>query len=350
MNSCDHVMVGMADEADLIAWQDFVNTSPNAGYMHHAGWYQILKEAFQVSPRYLVARDRDGAIQGILPTYFSRSRFAGNHLSSLEDGILATGSVAATALLEEASALRDSCRAEYFQLRGGIADATPTAVFPTVRTIVPLYESQEVQWSAIKRQTRGAIRQMEKLPITVECNADLTELDEFYVPYSRRMRDLGTPVFGRSVFRAIRAHLGATRLRLYLMKYQGKPIGGMLCILNGERWTDYLAAVQITQETKYANYLLYWRVIQDAGQNGATQLDLGRSMPGSGVHLFKRKWGGTDTEVPYRFYVAPNAAPRNMGLQRFKEKSRLRQQFWSHLPLPIANRVGPLLRGQLPLI
>lgn len=350
MNTHGPIAVREADEGDLGAWQRFVDECPGAGCMHHAGWFLVLRGAFHVQPRYLMAVDRAGSIKGVLPAYFSRSRLTGLHISSLEDGILAADLPAAAALVKEARALRDASKATYLQLRGGPADDVACTTIATVRTVIPMHQSPNSQWAAVKKKTRWSIRQMEKLPMAVECDADLRRLDEFYAAYARRMRDLGTPVIGLDAFHAMRAHLGTERLRLYLIRHREQLIGGMVCILNGERWTDYFAAVNVTAETEFANYLLYWRVIQDAAQQGASHLNLGRSTPGSGVHLFKRKWGGNDTEVPYRFYPAPGQRPRNMGLQRSKEGSGVPQRLWSRLPLPICNRLGPILRKQLPFI
>jgi lipid II:glycine glycyltransferase (peptidoglycan interpeptide bridge formation enzyme) len=164
------------------------------------------------------------------------------------------------------------------------------------------------------------------------------------------MRDLGSPVVGLDAFRAIRRHLGPQRLRLYLVHHGARLIGGMLCVLNGGRWTDYYAAVRPGADVEFANYLLYWHVIRDAAQCGATLLDFGRSTPDSTVHLFKRKWGGRDVAFPYQFYANPAVKMRDPGLQRIREQRGTAQRLWSHLPLALCNRLGPLLRKQLPFI
>src|SRR5579885_3342102 len=81
--------VRLAGLSDLAAWQEFVDSMPSAGPLHHAGWYKILKAAFSVRPYFFFAIDETEKIVGILPTYHSRSPLAGNHLTSLEGGILA---------------------------------------------------------------------------------------------------------------------------------------------------------------------------------------------------------------------------------------------------------------------
>ena len=194
------------------------------------------------------------------------------------------------------------------------------------------------------------MRQAEKQNLTIKHDAGLEGLSAFYAVYAAHMRDLGTPVFGADMFAAIVTHLGRNRLRLYLVSHGSHLIGGMLCIVNGRRWTDYYAIVRPSLDTKFANYLLYWHVIRDASQNGIERLDLGRSTPNSNVHLFKRKWRGIDIEVPYHFYLRPGVHTGNLGFIRHKQDKGMLQRCWSTLPLAISNRVGPLIRKQLPFI
>lgn len=342
--------VRLATEADLALWQQFVDANGQGGCMHHAGWYGVLRDAFWVTPYFLVAVNGRGTLAGILPLYFSRSPLTGRHVSSLEDGVLATTGEAASALLNEARALRDKTTSRYLQMRGGMIDRPGEIVQPTVRTFIDTSAPADKLWAATKKKTRWAVRQAEKQNLTIKHDAGLEGLSAFYAVYAAHMRDLGTPVFGADMFAAIVAHLGRDRLRLYLVSHGCHLIGGMLCIVNGRRWTDYYAIVRPSLDTKFANYLLYWHVICDASQNGIEKLDLGRSTPNSNVHLFKRKWCGIDIEVPYHFYLRPGVRTGNVGFVRHKQDKGMLQRCWSTLPLVISNRIGPLIRKQLPFI
>jgi FemAB-related protein (PEP-CTERM system-associated) len=344
------VTVRLAADSDLPAWQEFVDAMPDAGCMHHAGWFRLLREAYRVEPYFFVAVDSDGSVIGVLPTYLTRSWLAGSHISSLEDGVLARRPEATGLLMEAARAVRDRVRAQYLQMRGGPVDIPGTVSSPTVRTIIETHRGPDALWAAVKKKTRWGVRQAQKQDLVVEHDSALAGLEAFYATYAAHMRDLGTPVFGVDVFRALREHLGRARLRLYVVRYRARLIGGMLCIVNPDRWTDYYAVVRPSRETEFANYLLYWHVIRDASAHGVARLDLGRSTPGSTVHAFKRKWGGIDVDVLYHFYPALHARPRDMGLVRLKRGKGLVQRVWSHLPLPIANRLGPRLRTRLPFI
>jgi serine/alanine adding enzyme len=342
--------VRLAQSGDLAVWQEFVDAAPEAGALHHAGWYDVLVDAYWVRPYFLMAVDNRDTPQGVLPLYYSRSPISGAHLSSLEGGVLAAGSEATAALLAEAKALRDRLGVGYLQLRGGPVDQPAEITVPKIHTYIDTTKPVEKLWAAVKKKSRWGIRQAEKQDLHVALDADLGGLESFYRVYALHMRDLGTPVIGFDAFHAVRRRLGSQRLRLYLIRRGMRLIGGMLCILNGSRWTDYYAVVRSTKDIEFANYLLYWHVIRDAARCGATCFDFGRSTPGSNVHLFKRKWGGCDVEFPYQFYASASAVARHRGLPRIPEGNGLAQRVWSHLPVILCNRLGPLLRKQLPFI
>jgi hypothetical protein len=344
------MLVRACRDSDLPSWQDFVDRMPNAGCMHHAGWYGVLRNAYTVTPYFLMAVSDDNEVQGVLPLYHSRSRLTGSHVSSLEDGVLALRPEVAGALFDEALALCQRTGARYLQIRGGSVPRPGTMTQQTVRTFIMTGQPVDSLWAAVKKKTRWAVRQAEQGDIRVEHDRRLVELEAFYYVYAEHMRALGTPVMGIDAFEAIRAHLGLERLRLYLVRSGSKLIGGMLCIVNGNGWTDYYAIVRPSKQTEFANYLLYWHVIREASACKVQRLDLGRSTPSSNVHLFKRKWGGLDFDVPYHFYPVRGAGLRGPGLQHLKKGRGLPQQIWSQLPLALCNRLGPLLRKELPFI
>ncbi len=350
MNGGTKIVIRTAEEADLADWQLFVDRAPHAGCMHHSGWHAVLREAYWVKPYFLVAEQAPGQIVGLLPLYHSRSPLTGSHLSSLEDGVLAIDERVATALLAHARSLRDQIGAKYLQVRGGPANEPGARSFPTVHTVINTCRPADMLWSAIGKKTRWAIRQAEKTNVRIDPDAELEGLEVFHGVYAEHMRGLGTPVMGIDALRAMRAHLGLARLRLYVVHEGQRLIGGMLCILNKERWTSYLAIMRPSNETDFANYLLHWHVILDAAASGVPVLDLGRSTPDSNVHLFKRKWGGRDVEAAYHFYPAAGFGPVKARLEELKRGKRLPQRIWSHLPPAVCNRLGPLLRKQLPFI
>lgn len=343
-------VVRVAGESDLLDWQGFVDRTPGAGGLHHAGWYGVLRDAYRVTPYFLIAVNDAGEIEGLLPTYHSRSPLTGSYVSSLEGGVLARSTDTVGPLIAQARTLCEEIGARYLQIRGGmINDPSPIRVH-TVHTVLPTSQSADKIWQSMKQSGRRAVRKGMKEKVSVELDPSLTYLEEFYWVYAAHMHALGTPVMGIDAFEAMRRHLGPNRLRLYVVRQHNTLIGGMLCLVNADQWTSYFAATHNSKQAQFANYLLYWHVIRDAAALGIAQFDLGRSTPNSNVHIFKQRWGGADVDVPYYFFSHPGSPPREMGLQKLKTGNGLPQRIWSRLPLALCNRIGPLLRKQLPFI
>lgn len=336
------------NRADLDQWQDFVDSTPDAGALHHIGWLSVLRDVYAVKPFYLMAKTNEGAVAGIMPCYRAASPFTGAHYTTLEGGILGHP-MAQTALFEEAMKRLCTDRVQYFQIRGGVPSACASHTLETVHTIVSTSDGPDAVWVAMKPKTRWAVRQMEKLPLEVVQDDRFELLDTFHSLYAERMRQLGTPTFGREVFQAMRAHLGEV-MRLYMVLYEGRPVGGMLCMIHGQRVTDLYAIVSRERAPELANYLLYADVLRRTAGQGFASIDLGRSTPGSGVHLFKRKWGGHDVAVPYYFYARDGAQKGTFGLLKDTREKGLAQRIWSRLPPAACNTVGPILRRQLPFL
>src|SRR5262249_24521208 len=156
------IRVRQAVPQDLAAWQGFVDRTADAGALHHAGWYEALRDAYWVTPHFLMATDAGDDVVGILPLYHSRSPFTGSHISSLERAVLAGRDDATRALLAEGRALRDRVRARYLQIRGGAVDEAAAMTVPTVRTFIATNQPADRLWAAIKKKTRWGIRQAEK--------------------------------------------------------------------------------------------------------------------------------------------------------------------------------------------
>jgi len=344
------VNVSLATENDLAPWQTFVDNTPDAGPMHHAGWFNVLRDAYAVTPHFFMAKNDSGAIVGVMPMYRTSSIFTGTHFTTLEGGILARDEGARISLLSAAKALRNERGVRYVQIRGGSVDPEASFSLTTLHTVVPTSEGPDARWSAIKPKTRWGIRQAEKQPFEITHDTDLLFLDDFYLLYAAHMRDLGTPVFSLKTFHAMREQLGMQRLRLYLLRYEQRLVGGMLCIVQGNRWTDLYAIVRRAQTTEFANYLMYWHVIRDAAKSGIAEFDMGRSTPESNVHLFKRKWGGSDVAVQYQFYPAEGNRRSQLGLVGETREKGLAQRIWSSLPPSVCNIAGPLIRRDLPFL
>lgn len=341
------MQVSLVDESQLEAWQAFVeNHLHQIGPYHHAGWYAILKECFAVQPYYLQATDEGGLVTGILPLYLSRSRLMGTHLASMYGGAVSVDPAATELLFEEAFRIRDRTKARYLYVKAGdLPSARPDFVSDAVGTRLKVQADPDAWHASLPRKTRKAIRLAEEAGYTVQ--QDDSAIDAFYEVYATNMRDLGTPVTGPAMFHAMRRHLAKT-FRLYLVGREGLVAGGLICVNDATTWYPLYASVLNAYKPEYPNYLMYWTAMADAARVGGVQVfDLGRSTPNSGNHFFKQKWHGEDSPVPHHYYVRPGSTV-DPAIAALRESLSLKQRVWQRLPLPIANRLGPSIRRQLP--
>jgi len=87
-------------------------------------------------------------------------------------------------------------------------------------------------------------------------------------------------------------------------------------------------------------------VIRFGCENGYRTLDLGRSFKNAGTHEFKRQWGAVDHTLPWiSIDTAPGAPP---SVDRDASRFAPMITAWKRLPVPVANVVGPWIRGQVP--
>lgn len=328
---------------DTRAWDTFAKELGTVSPFSHAGWRDILQDCFNVTPCFLRAISGGGATAGILPLYYTASAITGPHVTTLDGGAFARDQEAVEALYAEAGKVSAEMGARYLLARGGPMPSLESAgEVHTVWTVVDTSVRADAAFSRLSSNTRRKIRKAEKEGYTVAL--DNSAVDDFYGVYARNVRDLGTPVMGPCLFRAMTARLGGAA-RLYALRHQSRVIGGMLAVCAGDTLTSLYVAVGRDHLPQYATYLLYWKVIEQCcGDAGLRRLDLGRSVPDSGTHEFKRQWGGEDVRVPYRYYfTAPSFVPRDI-----REEGGLARALWKRLPLPIANAIGPLLRRGLP--
>jgi hypothetical protein len=96
----------------------------------------------------------------------------------------------------------------------------------------------------------------------------------------------------------------------------------------------------------FVNTRLYWELLRYAVSAGYRTFDFGRSSVDAGTFQFKRQWGAEPVQLYWQYWLAPG---RGMpGLTPTSPKFRLAVRAWQHLPLAIANRLGPRLVKGLP--
>ena len=164
--------------------------------------------------------------------------------------------------------------------------------------------------------------------------------EDLYALYALSVRNLGTPVFPKRYFRNLKQEF-ADACEVLTVRFQGRPVSSVLVFYFRDRVMPYYTGSRPEARTLGANDLMYWQVMRRAGERGCKLFDFGRSKVGTGPYHFKKNWGFEPRSVTHQYCLRdgqdmPRVNPTN-------PKYRAFIALWQHLPLPVANALGPYL-------
>ena len=327
-------------------WDAYAAAHPDGTFFHRAAWRDILGRLPGFHPHYLLVRRR-GCIAGVLPLVRVRSPWFGEALVSLpfcvEAGVLASDEASEDALLANASALASFQSVDWLELRHRRAhrpdwpsNSDTYAVFRRA-----LAASAADAFAAIPRKQRAMIRKANSFGLT---SVEESSLEHFWPIYATSVRNLGTPVFPRRYFADLLTTFG-NAARVTTVFDGDTPVASVLSFVHEGCVLPYYGGGLPQARRLNAFDFLYWEVMRRAVDEGLHTFDFGRSKRGTGAFDFKRHWGFEPSPLCYEYrLLRARAVPRrNPGNPRF----RLAVSLWKHLPLAVANRLGPLVSPYL---
>jgi len=336
-------------EDDYIQWDRYVLDHPMATGYHLTAWRRVIEEAFGHSTSYLMVKGDQGDIRGVLPLVLLSSRLFGKFFISLPfvnyGGILADGEEAKRLLLEAAVLEAKEVRASHIELRHqDMGEIGWPCSHRKVSMRLEMPSQFEVLWRGFPSKLRSQVRRAQKEGMMVRIGGR-EHLEEFYTVFSRGMRDLGTPVYGKNFFQAI---------------LQTFPKESRICLVSSKGVTlaaGFLYGFRNTQEIPWAssdrrynhlapNMLLYSSALEYACQEGFQLFDFGRSTRGSGTYRFKEQWGARP--VPLRWYYWLRDSNELPQLNPQNPKYSVAIKIWQKLPLVLTKHLGPRIVKYLP--
>ena len=329
-------------------WDAFVDSHSEATVYHASAWRDIAKRIFGHDSYYLAARNGQREIVGILPLVRLRSRLFGDFCVSLPyvnyGGAVARSTEVAEALMHRAVAMAEQLGSRHIEFRDM---RTRVSQWPvrTDKVIMELAlpESAAALWARFDGKLRAQIRRPTKEgAVAAVGRAEL--LPEFYRVFARNMRDLGTPVYPRQFFsRILETHEASA---IAVVRLRDEPVAAGFLLGFRERLEIPWASSVGSHNRLGVNMLLYWEALQVAIDRGYRIFDFGRSSVGGGTYRFKAQWGAEPRQTYWHYWMRdgrslPQLNPSN-------PKYRMAILAWQHLPLAIANRIGPMIVGNLP--
>lgn len=343
MPSGARIVRGYADDG---AWDAFVRTQPTWTHFHLSGWSRVFRDVLGHEDCRLAACDSQGRVRGVLPLMRIRSPLFGHFLVSMpfvnHGGPLGSDEVV-QALVAEAVRMAADDEVDLLELRSRTPQPIDLAVsHRKVAVLLPLPDSPDALFKAFPAKLRSQVRRPQKEGVTVRFGRDCVA--DFHRVFSSHMRDLGTPTHGVRLFEALADAFGDDAWT-GVAYHNGTPIAcGM-----GFRWDREFEITWASSLRAYnrvaPNMLLYWEFMQRAMAAGCARFNFGRSTPGASTHKFKLQWGGHD-EMLHWYQVAKGgrtATPNpDSGMISYAPR------VWRRLPLPLANRLGPLVVRLIP--
>lgn len=334
--------VRLATDADAARWNKYALSHDEGTFFHLFEWRSILLRSFGLAPYYMLA-ERAGEIRGILPLVQQRSLLFGNALLStafcVQGGPIAHDSEVQGQLDEAAKALLGDLKASWLEYRtrkaGRPGWQARTGLYATFSR--EIYADEERNLNAIPRKQRAVLRKAMAGRLSGTVGHDV---DAFFRVYSESMRNLGTPMFPKRYFgELLRAF--PQNADIVIIRDGYNPVSAVLNFYFKDTVLPYYGGGTRQARTTGANDLLYWQVMKTAAARGFKRFDFGRSKAGTGAFAFKKNWGFEPQWLEYEYFLRgeKKIPEKNQTNPLFARLSRI----WMHLPVPLANLLGPML-------
>lgn len=340
-------MIETLQPQSRLAYEEFLSGDSGANYCHDPAWLDVFREGYGKAGFILCWKDpRSGKVLGAAPACLLSGILFGRNLVCLPyldyGGIVAGDPLVQNELRAELLS-RALARKTGLELRC----SQPLAGLPSVPNIkvamtLPLsVDGADAYWKSLDAKVRNQVRKAEKSAVSISWGRE-ENLDEFYRVFCVNMRDLGSPVHSKFFLAAVLRHFPGAQIGV--ARRAGRCIGGLFRIL----WRDTLAipwASTLKEERVHCpNNALYWESIRFAYERKCLQVDFGRSSKEEGTYRFKKQW--LAEESPLHWYQFDSRGQAQSAVRHAASgKLGMMKTLWTRLPLPLANFVGPLLRG-----
>ena len=330
-------------------WNGFVDRHDSATIYHRTEWRDLITATFGHKTYFLFSESTLGEINGILPLVRLNSRLFGDYMVSMPyvnyGGVLAADMQIEDSLMEFACTLGRDLGVKHIEFRDSRCREVPMPVrTDKVVMLLDLPGEEGTLWKALGSKRRAQIkRPLREGPQILHGGMEL--LDDFYRVFAVNMRDLGTPVYAKSFFKAI-IEAFPDYHHLVVIKLGGEPVGAAFLLGYKEMLEIPWASTLQSVNSLGINMLMYWEVLKYAIQQGYKTFDFGRSTIDSGTYRFKKQWGAEPRQLYWYYWLKegqqlPQLTPDN-------PKYRAAIAVWKKLPVAITNIIGPGIVKNLP--
>ena len=332
------------DSGETARIEAFVRAAPGGSPFHMPRWIKAIERGCGQRAHMLVA-ERGGALTGILPLSEVHSPLFGRAMVSsgfaVGGGILAASDVAAEALADAGWNLAQRASCPELELRGGPVPQGWTRREPLYANFSRTLEADyDGQLASIKRRQRAEVRKSLDNGLVARVGRGETDRAAHYRVYATSVRNLGTPVFPRSLFDAVLDGFGDDA-DIMTVSHDGEAVASVLTLYFNGHAMLYWGGGTYAARGLRANEFIHFSMMNHARERGCTVFDFGRSKIGTGPYHYKKNWGFEPVPIIYAGRTASGVEPRE--INPLSPKYRLQVALWRRLPLAFTDRVGPYI-------
>lgn len=340
-------LADLADPNEAERIEAFVAGHPEGTVFQRPDWLLAVAEGTGNAALALVC-ERRGDLCAFLPLNEIHSPIFGRLLASsgfaVGGGVLALDDAASDAVISAAEELAQRLSCPSIELRGGAMPHDREGWEVQAESHCgfewELAADDEAQLLAIPRKQRAEVRKSFDMDLTVDVGTACADRDAHYGVYAESVRNLGTPVFPRSLFDAVLDRFGGNA-DIMIVRHQGEPVASVLSLYHNGAVMPYWGGGTWEARRLRANDRMYYELMLHARARGCTRFDFGRSKTESGAYFFKKNWGFEPEPLTYASWTAPGGETRDANPN--SAKHALQIAVWQRLPLGLANRFGPII-------
>ena len=341
------ISVKCVTDARQSAWNEYVASHPQGSFYHRYEWRGFFEDYFGKQCLYLAAEDGSGIV-GVVPIVRQCSRLFGDYMVSLPfvnyGGILADSGDAEAALVSEAEVLAKRSEVSHVEFRG----LSPVSGLPVktnkVAMQLQLPKDQEELAKRLGAKLRSQIRRPQREKPVVRAGGQEL-LDSFYAVFSRNMRDLGTPVYAKSMFRDLLGRFPDSA-GIVTVQLRGHPVAAGFLFHHEGRSEVPWASSDRRYNRLGVNMLLYWEMLKESMRRGSDVFDFGRSSRDAGTYRFKKQWGAEPVQLHWSYWLKEKSEMPELNPENSRFALAIRT--WQRLPVWATRMLGPALAQNLP--
>jgi len=334
---------------ELSQWYSFVVSIQNSTAYHKEAWSNVIKASFENPTRIWAALNKDGNIIGGIPLTFFNSALFGSFAVSIPyvnyGGVISQYFNVAQKLLAYLPQVCAQEKLSHIEVRTMQAGLASQASSKKASMILALPTTSEELDRNLGSKIRAQYKKAEEHQPQIRFGK-LELLDDFYKVFATNMRDLGTPVYGKSWFRNILKNesIEATLAVVYVRK---KPVStGFLVGHNGMLEIPWASTIKEANALN-TNMWMYRKILDFAISNQFNFFDFGRSTQDAGTYKFKKQWG-SEPYVHYWYKILPGNSEQAPELNPDNPKFALMIAVWKRLPIWFTKIIGPPIIRNIP--